>query len=126
MIVLAGELEAGYEATLEHLIWRQLKGAYGVALALAPHDHASLEQALAAWPDHERVFLIPPGRTAASVAFGDFCPPAGDVVYVFGRPGNNLVRLVAPGETVVSLHTPHPVELMAVSVAAIVLQHVCR
>ena len=47
MITICGILESGYESTMEHLVWRQLKGAFLVDLALVGHDYKTMEEALA-------------------------------------------------------------------------------
>lgn len=122
MITLCGILEAGYEDGIEHRIWRQLRGAYKVNLALVPHDYESMEAALRTVRGH-RVFLIPPGRVQ-SVELKAFRPPE-HVVYVFGRPGENLVRYIRDGDSVISIETPGNSDMMAVTVAGIVLNE-CR
>lgn len=119
MITVIGMLENGWETNMEHLVWRQLRGAWGFKLVLVPVDHATMEEALAACSG-DRVFFIPPGRVM-STDFKDFTPPRGDVVYVFGRPGDNLVRYLEPADTVVSIHTPGEADMMAISVVGIVL-----
>lgn len=123
MITVIGMLENGWESNMEHLVWRQLKGAWRFNLVLVPIDHPTLEEALAA-NEGERVFLIPPGRTP-SIDLRDYRPPEGDVVYVFGRPGENLVRYVRDDDAVVSIATPGATDMMAISVVGIVLNE-CR
>ncbi len=105
---------------MEHLVWRQLKGAWNVPLVLIPIDFATMTEALDAYNDHSKVFFIPPGRTDSS-DFRDFVLPEGDVIIVFGRPEENLVRYVQEGDRVVSIHTPGTADMMAISVVGIVL-----
>ena len=119
MITICGSLEEGYESSMEHLIWRQLKGAFGVKLVLAPKDFPTLEEAIKSLKG-KKVFLIPPGRMK-SINFQDFQVPEGDVNYIFGKPGDNLVRDVTDKDIVISLHTPNNTDLMAISMVGIVL-----
>ena len=105
---------------MELLVWRQLKGAWQVPLVLIPKDFATLQEALEAYDDHKKVFFIPPGRTDSS-DFRDFVLPEGDVLLVFGRPQENLVRYIKEGDRVVSIHTPGTADMMAISVVGIVL-----
>lgn len=118
MITICGILELGHDQKFEHLCWRQLKGAWGVNLILVGHNFDTMEEALDACPG-SKVFFIPPGRVS-SIDFDDYKPPDGDVTYIFGRPGNNLVRYVGD-DIVVSIHTPGATDMMAVSVVGIVL-----
>ena len=119
MITICGILERHHSPKFEHLCWRQLKGAWQVNLVLVGHDCKTIEEAIAPYEGH-KVFLIPPGRMP-SIDFEDFTMPEGDVMFVFGRPGNNMVRYVEAGDTVVSIQTPGTADMMAVSVAGIVL-----
>ncbi len=105
---------------MELLVWRQLKGAWKVPLVLIPKDFATMEEALEAYNDHAKVFFIPPGRTDSS-DLRDFVLPEGDVLFVFGRPEENLVRFISPGDRVVSIFTPGTADMMAISVVGIVL-----
>lgn len=124
MITLVGILEPGYiKTTPEFLGWRQLAGAYQVKLALVGHHYDTLEEALTGQSGH-KIFFIPPGRIE-SIDFKDFTPPKGDIVYVFGNTNENLVKYIREDDTVVSIHTPHQADLMAISVVGIVLNE-CR
>lgn len=127
MITLVGMIETDWDITWqfgiksspEFLGWRQLAGAYNVQLNLVGHKFDTLEEALVASVGH-RIFFIPPGRTE-SIDFKDFTPPEGDIVYVFGNTAEDLVSYIQEGDTVVSIHTPHQSDLMAISVVGIVL-----
>lgn len=119
MITLLGMLEREHEPTFEYLCWRQMKGAYDVNLICVGQDYNTMEEALDATTG-SRVFMIPPGRVD-SIEMSDYTPPKGDVVYIFGRPGDNLVRYVTEEDTVVHITTPNPADMMAVTVAGIVL-----
>ncbi len=105
---------------MELLVWRQLKGAWDVPLVLIPKDFATMQEALEAYNDHNKVFFIPPGRIG-STDLRDFTLPEGDVLLVFGRPQENLVRYVKEGDRVVSIHTPGTADKMAISVVGIAL-----
>ena len=113
-------LETGYESTMELLVWRQLKGAWQVPLVLVPRDFPTMEDALEAHNDYKKVFFIPPGRIE-STDFRDFTLPEGDVLFIFGRPQENLVRFVQESDDVVSIHTPGKTDMMAISVVGIAL-----
>jgi hypothetical protein len=115
-------LEVGYDgSTMEHLIWRQLKGAWQVGLALVGHDYETMPELLAAYPGIPRVFFIPNGRVPSLDFDTEFTRPEGDVLYVFGRPLDNLVSYLSSGDTVVSIKTPGDTDMMAVSVVGIVM-----
>ncbi len=120
MITICGILEDGYEPTMEHLIWRQLKGAYDVKLVLVPLSFSTMREAIESL-EGKNVFLIPPNRVAVSIDFNDYKLPKGDVNFIFGKPGDNLVKYVTEYDDVVSIHTPNNVDMMAVSVVGIVL-----
>ncbi len=105
---------------MELLVWRQLKGAWKVPLVLVPKDFPTMEEALKAHDNYKKVFFIPPGRID-STDFREFILPEGDVLMVFGKPGENLVRYVQEGDRVVSIHTPETADMMAISVVGIVL-----
>ncbi len=124
MITICGILETGWDLELEHLAWRQLKGAWLVNLVLVPRDFQTLEEVLDAYEDHKKVFLIPPGRMK-SINFKDYIPPEGDIMYIFGKAQENLVRFVKDGDMVVSIHTPGTSDLFSISVVGIVLNE-CR
>lgn len=113
-------LEDGYELTYEHLAFRQLKGAYQCELVCIGHDYDTPEEALASVTG-TKVFLLPPGRSELSVEMSSFTPPAGDVVYIFGRPGENMVSFIEEGDLAVHITTPGQTDMMAISVAGIVL-----
>jgi hypothetical protein len=119
MITICGMLEKGWESNMEHLVWRQLKGAFGVNLILVPFHYKTMEEALKNLKG-KKVFLIPPGRIK-SINFYNYKKPIGDVNYIFGRPGDNLVRYVTDKDDVVSVHTPNNTDLMAISVVGIIL-----
>jgi hypothetical protein len=113
-------LEEGYEVTYEHLAFRQLKGAYQCELVCIGHDFDTPEEALASVTG-TKVFLLPPGRSNLSVEMADFVHPEGDVVYIFGRPSESMVRFIEEGDLAVHITTPGATDMMAVSVAGIVL-----
>lgn len=130
MITLVGILEPGYtpikerfakhKSTPEWLGWKQLAGAYQVKLCLVGFHYETMEEALEVTPGR-RIFVIPPGRTE-SIDFKDFTtPPEDDIAYIFGCAGNNLTKYIKDGDTVVSIHTPYPADLMAISVVGIIL-----
>ncbi len=123
MITLIGMLEIGWEENFEHLVWRQLKGAWQVELKLVGHHYETMEQALDSHTGH-KIFFIPPGRIE-SIDFNDFQPPEGDIAYIFGRPGDNLVKYIRENDMVVSIHTPGQTDMMAISVVGIILNE-CR
>ena len=125
-VTICGCLENGYDKTLERLAWRQLKGAFEVNLVIAPKDFPTLAEAVDSL-EGKKVFLIPPGRVE-SMDFRDFEIPDGEVNYIFGRPGDNLVKYLKEGDLVVSIHTPGNADMMAVATAAIILNkhHECR
>ncbi len=89
-------------------------------MVLVPKDYDTMEQALEAYSDHKKVFLIPPGRIE-SIDLKDFTLPEGNVLFIFGSPQENLVRYVTDQDTVVSIHTPGKADMMAISVVGIVL-----
>lgn len=105
---------------MELLVWRQLKGAWKVPLVLVPKDFSTMEEALDAHKEYKKVFFIPPGRIE-STDFRDFTLPEGDVIFVFGKPGENLVRFVHDDDSVVSIYTPGNTDMMAISVVGIAL-----
>ena len=123
MITLIGMLEVGWEEDFEHLVWRQLKGAWKVNLKLIGHHYETMEEALESH-DGPKVFLIPPGRTE-SIDFKDYIPPNGDIAYIFGRPGDTLVKYIQEDDVVISIHTPGKTDMMAISVVGIILNE-CR
>jgi hypothetical protein len=116
-VTLVGWLEVGYPDSMEAMIWRQLRGAYGCKLHLfGPDDALSVDEF------SNRVFLIPPksllpGQGVPLTEYGFHTP----VTYVFGRPGENLQRFVTPEDSVVYIQTPNETDLMAVTAAGIVL-----
>jgi len=118
-ITICGVLEDGYESTMEHLIWRQLKGAFGVKLLLAPKDFPTMRELVHSLKGR-RIFFIPPGRMK-SLDFYTYELPDGDVNLIFGRPGDNLVKYVRNEDDVVSIHTPNGTDMMAVSTVSIAL-----
>jgi len=119
MITLVGMLERGHDTKFEFMCWKQLKGAWQVELKLVGRDFETMEEALSSCTGH-RVFLIPPGRTK-SIDFKEYQPPGGDINYIFGRPGDNLVKYIQEKDTIVSIHTPGESDMMAISVVGIVL-----
>jgi len=118
-ITICGVLEDGYESTMEHLVWRQLKGAFGVKLLLAPKDFPTMQDLVDSL-EGKRVFFIPPGRME-SLDFYDYKLPEGEVNLIFGKPGDNLVKYVREEDDVVSIHTPNSTDMMAVSTVGIAL-----
>jgi hypothetical protein len=120
MITLVSMLEKENDLTFEHLCWRQMKGAYQCNLISVGYDCDTMEEALDMTVG-TRVFMIPPGRVDHSIDMADYTPPTGDVVYIFGRPGDNLVSYVREEDTVVHITTPVIVDMMAVTVAGIIL-----
>lgn len=129
IITLVGILEPGYtltkekfshKSTPEFLGWKQLAGAYQVKLALVGFHYDTIEEALENQIGR-RIFFIPPDRTE-SIDFKDFTTPLEDnIAYIFGCAGNNLTKYIKEGDTVVSIHTPFPADLMAISVVGIIL-----
>ena len=123
-VAICGMLEVGWDAansSFEFLCWRQLKGAWQVEMALVPRDFLEMEEALDHFKGYHRIFLIRSPNPFAAVWLQDLKLPEGPVVYVFGRPGENLVRYVRPNEdTVASINTANT-DMMAVSAAGIVL-----
>lgn len=119
MITLLAYLEEGYESSFEHLAFRQLKGAYRCGLVCIGHDYTSPEEALESVKG-TKIFMLPPGRLARSVEFPEFeLPP--DPVFIFGRPGETMVRFIGPEDLAVHITTPGKADMMAVTVAGIVL-----
>lgn len=104
---------------MEHLTWKQIEGAFGVELLLAPIDFPTMKELIDSL-EGKKVFLIPPGRIE-SHDFAEYKFPKGDINFIFGRPGNNLVRHVTKEDDVVSVHTPNAVDMMAISTVGIVL-----
>jgi hypothetical protein len=110
MVTVVGMLEREHPQKFEHLCWKQIRGAFQVKVILVGFDYETMQEALQHTVGH-RVFFIPPNRTT-SIDFKDFTPHEGDSVYVFGRPGDNLVKYINPEDTVVSIHTPGSNDLM--------------
>ncbi len=121
MITILSMLEEGYESSFEHLAFRQLKGAYLCNLVCVPHDYATLSEALSATAG-KKIFMVPPGRVIDSVEFSGYVLPEEDVVFVFGSPQESLVSHITPSDTVLHIETPGDSVMMAVCVAAIVLE----
>jgi hypothetical protein len=119
LVTICGSLERGYESSMEHLTWRQLKGAYGVKLVLAPLHYPSLDEMIPNLKG-KKIFFIAPGRTE-SEDFKDYVFPEGDINLIFGTATENLVRFVTEDDDVVSIHTPHTSVLMSTSVIGIIL-----
>ena len=112
-------LEVNWKEGFEHLVWRQLKGAWLVNLKLIGHDYETMEEALESH-NGPKVFFVPPERTE-SIDFKDYIPPKGDIAYIFGKPGDNLVKYIREDDMVVSIHTPGKSDMMAISVVGIIL-----
>jgi hypothetical protein len=105
---------------MEQLAWRQIRAAYGVRMKLVPLDFPTMEEALDSVAG-KKVFMIPEGRTD-TIDFDRYkIPKDQDVVFVFGKPGDNLVRYITDDDDAVSIHTPNNVDMMAISVAGTVL-----
>lgn len=123
MITVVAMLEDGYESTMEHLCWRQIRAAFKVnRLICIGHDCQTMTQALCrVSPEDRRVFVVPPGRTPKSVEFDDYSVPE-SVVFIFGKPGNNLVKYIAERDDAVHITTPGPADLMAITVAGMILK----
>lgn len=119
MITILSMLEKGYESSFEHLTFRQLQGAYRTRLICVPHHVATLEEALDE-AEGAKIFMLPPGRVGHSTEFGDWTPPEGDLVFVFGSPQESLVRYVN-GDTALHITTKGSSDMMSVCVAAMVL-----
>ena len=103
------------------LVFRVPVLAWQVPIKLVPRDYPDLDAALASFRGYHRVFVIPPGRIP-SEDLADYIPlKHGRTLYVFGRPGENLVRYVRPEDDVLSIATPGPTDMMAVSAAGIIL-----
>lgn len=119
MITIVSMLEAGYKSTFEHLAFRQLKGAYGCNLVCIPHDHLTMSEALSRLSG-ERIFMVPPGRVNHSKEFSKHVFSGGDINFIFGSPQESLISYVGD-HTALHITTPGPVDMMAVCVAALVL-----
>ena len=126
MLAVIAMLERGYEQTFEHLCWRQIKAAFQVdQLICVGHDCSDMSGAFELLEEgYQRVFVVPPGRTNKSVEFGPFVIPTwrSGTAYIFGRPGDNLVRYIADADLAVHITTLGIVDMMAVTVAGIVLR----
>ncbi len=120
MITLLTMLEDGYSSSFEHLAFRQLKGAYGINLISIPHDYATMQEGLDV-AIGTKVFMCPPGRVGHSTEMKDSTLPTGDVVFILGSPQNDLHSYITESEIVYHITTPQPVDIMAISVAGIVL-----
>jgi hypothetical protein len=118
LITLIGKLEKEHPVKFEHTCWKQLMGAWQVRLKLVGHHYKTMEEALDSYTG-PRAFFIPPGRTK-SMTLADYIPPT-EVAFIFGCPGDNLVKYVQENDTVVSITTPGTSDMMAVSAAGIVL-----
>lgn len=126
MITILTMLEAGYESTYEHLAFKQLSYAMQTNLTSIPHDYATFQEGLDA-ATGTRIFMTPPGRVAHSTEFKDWTPPAGDLVFCFGSPQNDMTSYITP--TCIALHISKtkndslllPADMMAVCVAGIVV-----
>lgn len=117
------------EPELEHRMWRQLKGAFAedqpaaFRMIFVPklHDHASVEQydtveeALAAAGDADRVFLEPSAnmQTVADI-------PEGDIIMVLGNTesGNSHI---ADDTEMYAIAYPGTADLYGINAAAIAL-----
>lgn len=121
-ITICGSLEKGYESSMEHLAWRQLKGAYGVKLVLAPLHYPSLDEMIPNLKG-KKIFLIPPGRTE-SKDFREYSFPDGEINLIFGTARESLARFVTDDDDVVSIHTHKNTDLMATSTVGIILNKI--
>ena len=121
MITILSMLEVGYDtnSTFEHNTFQQLKGAYASKLICIPHDYATMQEGLDA-AIGTKVFMMRPGRVPHSTEFKDWTPPDGDLVFVFGSPQECLSSF-ANGEIALHITTPFGADMMAVSVAGIVM-----
>ena len=127
-ITLAGILEPGYPDTMEYLGWKHLAGTYMVKKVLVGRDFETLDELLDQYPDHHKVFFIPPGndipglKKPTSIDFREYVPPEGDVLYVFGNKNVNMIQQIKENDIVVSIHMPiDSRSIMAICIAAVVL-----
>ena len=114
-------LEVGYDtnSTFEHNSFQQLKGAYASKLICVPHDYDTMQEGLDA-ATGTKVFMMRPGRVAHSTEFKDWSALGGDLVFVFGSPQESLSSF-ADGEIALHITTPFDADMMAISVAGIVM-----
>jgi hypothetical protein len=133
MITVVGMWEPGYtleQTYIEDTIWKQTLSAFGVDRFCMvtypevelpnvshPEQFSSIEETLAS-TEGERVFLTFPAEGAVSMR--DFNHPA-DAVYIFGRPGDDLLSYIQPGDHQVHIDTPNNVDMLGCSCVAAVL-----
>jgi hypothetical protein len=119
MITILSMLEKGYESSFEHLTFRQLQGAYRIKLICVPHNFVTMEDALLE-AEGTKIFMVPRGRWPHSTEFKEWTPPAGDLVFVFGSPQENLVKYIND-DFALHITTKGYSDMMSVCVAAMVL-----
>jgi hypothetical protein len=123
--IIANWEQAQMPPTVEYQLWRQLKGAFKVQrimyVPITPgmddyhlEQHATMEDALAAAGDGERVFLEPTGTK------GMLDIPSGDIVLITGNTDANNLAYAEAGETY-EIKSPQRTALYPTEAAAIAL-----
>ena len=115
----------------ERRLWKQTIQAFSVDVwgmtpinggpFTSPVQEATLAELLAAHPGH-KTFLVPTFRTEelSAESLADYAHPA-DAIYVFGNTSESLVEHIGPGDDVVTIQTPAPVDMFASAVVGAVL-----
>jgi hypothetical protein len=132
MVTVVGMWEPGYsleQMFFEDTVWKQTLSAFAVDRFLMvtsdtiipnrskPEQFPTMEDALAS-TEGERVFLTFAPDNALDMK--SFAHPD-NAVYVFGRPGDDLIQYIRPEDHRVHIDTPNNVDMLACSCVAAVL-----
>lgn len=134
MITVIGMWEQGYsleQTFIEDSIWKQTLNAFAVDRFVmvtypeiyidkvtSPEQYNTMEEALAS-SKGERVFLSYQ-IVEGVVDMKDFVHPT-DAIYIFGRPGDNLIRYMQPKDHKVHITTLNNTDMLGCSCVAAVL-----
>jgi tRNA(Leu) C34 or U34 (ribose-2'-O)-methylase TrmL len=132
MITVVGMWEPGYsleQTFLEDTVWKQTLNAFSVdrfcmvkypgvtaGEISSPEEYDTMEEALAS-TNGERIFMC---FAQTGTNLKDFVHPA-DAVYIFGRPGDDMVQYMNPEDHKIHIQTPNNVDMLACSCVAAVL-----
>jgi tRNA(Leu) C34 or U34 (ribose-2'-O)-methylase TrmL len=133
MVTVIGMWEPGYsieQTFFEDTVWKQTLSAFNVNRFIMityneayienttnPEQYSNMEDALIS-TEGERVFLTFSSENALSLE--NFSHPE-DAVYIFGRPGDNLLQYIRPQDKQVHIDTPNNIDMLACSCVAAVL-----
>ena len=122
MITVVGMWERGYseeQMFIEDTVWRQTVSAFAVDrfIMIPCPEYDTMQDALASTTG-DRVFMCYDSEGAEPL--WSFIHPE-DAVYIFGRPGDNLVQYMNKGNYKVHIDTPNKVDMLGCSCVAAVL-----